>query len=187
MENRAQALFRSLEIGLLVHLLLPAMVVVGALEESSAAPSPGPTPSISPTPSPTPTRALSEQDKKAILSRFKSALASEEGALQHQHEMERKAMVQAQSARKKEFLTEGRRKQLEVFKNDQDGKRRREFQQEALRRRRMFFAILKDEMKLKNQQQRSEMNSLQELNRLRIRQFESHLKKGQYPPQDLWP
>lgn len=166
-------------------LLFLAFVAVPARASRPAA-SPSPSPLVSPQPSVAP-EPLGADEARTLSKEFIRAQRTQLKASEHRQEFELKELSLSHKARIREWDTKEKALRRAFFKEHTRGPERRTYVQDFLARRKAFRAALAEERAAKLKQQEIQRKVLKEDQSAKLKEFDETLKRGQRPPERLWP
>lgn len=158
-----------------------ALYAVGAFGESS------PSPTLAPIPMGSPSSKFNSTELQRMSRDFTRAQKDEQLALEHQQQMERKELQSSQDQRVREWKKKEQEARHKYFAEHSVGAERRAYVKDFIDRRNSFLKMLADEKTQRVHEQDIHMNSLKEDQVVKRKEFEEHLKRGDTPPQTLWP
>ena len=126
-------------------------------------------------------------ESKALLQQYKRALSNEVKALKHRQGFELKDLDASQTARLKEWKQKEKEARHAYFSKLPKGAEKRTFMKDHLARYAALRQVLKDELSQRKLEQESKLKALKEDQAAREKEFEEILKRGETPPERLWP
>jgi hypothetical protein len=180
-----------------IYLVLLSALSPGVGHSAAPAPSSAPSPVSSPSPGSLPDSLpagaaavpakISPYERNRLRVEFKRAQANELRALEHRHAFELKDLKASQNVRQKEWEKKETEARHKFFAENSKSPDRRTYVQDFIARRKTFRQILTDERNRRAQEQKVRQSSVKEDQIQRLKDFESHLQKGERPPSHLWP
>src|SRR5690606_31778890 len=140
----------------------------------------------SPAPSRQSSPALSVSPEK-LLVEYRRSQTSQRLSLEHRQELEIRELKTSQAARKKEWdVNENLVKEIFLSKKPTANEKAAYFT-DLKERSRLFQELLERELKDRQEFNRTRRENLRQRQNDALTQFQEYLKRGENPPQDLWP
>jgi len=161
-----------------------ATVAVGG---QSAMATPPPVPSPNPSPDPSPLATVTPAEGKRLMSEFVKAQRTQLKAADHRQDLELKELSASHKARIKEWDSREKGLRRAFFKEHSTGPERRTYVQDFIKRRKAFRVGIAEERSTKVKDHELRRQQLREDHVAKLKEFEAILKRGERPPERLWP
>ncbi len=130
---------------------------------------------------------ISSNESKALLSEFTKAQRTEIKALEHRYKFEMRELKASQNARRREWEKKEQEARHHFFADHSQGRDRRAYVQDFIRRRELLTQMLTDERTQRIHDQEVRSAAVSEEQASRLKSFKQALDQGVRPPLDLWP
>ncbi len=130
---------------------------------------------------------ISLEDGRRLFSQFQKAQKEEMKALIHQQRFELKEMKASQTQRHREWEKREREARHQFFRDHMQGPERRAYVKDFVARRKALLSMMKNERKERVRAHEVRRKAVKDDQAARAKEFIESIKKGQRPPQALWP
>ncbi len=130
---------------------------------------------------------ITPAEGKKLLHEFTRAQSSELRALEHRQKLEMRELKASQSARQKEWENKERDARHKYFEEHRRGPERRAYIKDFMERRKGLLQAMSEEKTQRAHAQEVRVKSLKEDQSARLKEFQAAIKRGERPPEKLWP
>ena len=133
------------------------------------------------------TSAITPAKAKIMQQEFEKAQYSELKALEHRLRLELQEYKTAQNAQRKQLDEKEKQSRHQFFKDNPKGADRREYVKQFLERRKGYIASQQEDVKKRQGEHELRVAEFKKQQKEKLDQFSAELKKGERPPDTLWP
>jgi hypothetical protein len=182
--NTKRSIWTDLHFFLKITLFICLSLLLGLIQQSRTLNADGTKPS------PTPRSTLSatqRMENQSLLLEFHRAQKSELKALGHRYKFEQKELKISQEAHRKEWEQQEKDARYKFFGEHPQGKDRRTYIGDFIKRRESLQKQLKDEQIQRAQEQETHLKMIQKEQAEKLMALKVSLEEGKKPALELWP
>jgi hypothetical protein len=130
---------------------------------------------------------MSKSDQRSLLNEFQKAQRSEAAALEHRQGLELKELKASQAARLKEWEAQDHEARRKYFQDHPKGEEKRAWIRDSRERHKALLSLYTEERNQRTHDFEVRRKSVKDDQAAKLKEFQEYLKKGEKPPQRLWP